>query len=133
MPSMLNYHAATFVAFDLGTGHGCEAVVYSPHGIESKDLERMASSRVRTLSLLHGLHDVRIWMTKQLNLGATNGIRAARACGVKYRTGTHDEVKEGGGIIAPFLQRIRYSFQDVIAHEEQRLKHSTGESLQKTS
>ncbi|OAQ69933.1 major facilitator superfamily protein [Pochonia chlamydosporia 170] len=125
----LYYHAATLVAFDLQAGDGCEAVIYSPHGIDSKDLTEIESSRIKTLALLHGLHDVRIWMTKQLNLGALNGIKAVSACGAKYWVATHDEVKKGGGFIAPLLQRTSYTFKDALRHEEERLKHSVDKQL----
>jgi hypothetical protein len=125
----LYYHAATLICFDLGGGNGCEAVIYSPHGIESKDLMGIELSQIKTLALLHGLHDVRIWLTKQLNLGALNGIKAVNACGAKYWVGTHDEVKKGGGFVAPLLQRTSYTFKDAVVHEEERLRHCGGEKL----
>ena len=74
------------------------------------------------LALLHGLHDVRIWLTKQLNLGALNGIKAVAATGSRYWVSTHDEVKRGGGLIAPFLQRTRYTFKEALDDELKRLK-----------
>lgn len=118
----LYYHSAVLVAFDL-TGDGdAEAIVYSPHGIVSEDLAGLPSSGIETLALLHGLHDVSIWMTKQLNLGALNGLRAVGACGAKYWIATHDEVKTGGGFIAPFLRRVQYSVKEAVDHEQQRLK-----------
>lgn len=125
----LYYHAATLVAFDLGAGKGCEAVIYSPHGIQSEDLAEIKSSGIQTLALLHGLHDVRIWMTKQLNLGALNGIKAVSACGAKYWIATHDEIKRGGGFIAPLLQRNIHTCKDAIIHEEALLKQLTSKPL----
>ena len=116
----LYYHAATLVAFDVGSG--AESVVYSPHGIASSDLQSLRASGVKTLALLHGLHDVRIWMTKQLNLGARNGIKAVAASGARYWVATHDEVKTGGGFIAPFLQRTKYTLGDAVEHEQQTME-----------
>lgn len=118
----LYYHAAILVAFDLGAGHGGEAVICSPHGIDSQDVAGIRSSGLKTLALLHGLHDVRIWLAKQLNLGALNGIKTACASGAKYWIATHDEVKRGGGLISYFLQRKQYTLKEAVAHEEQRLR-----------
>jgi hypothetical protein len=69
--------------------------------------------------LLHGLHDVRIWRTKQLKLrvGALNALEAVRASGARYWIATHDEVKRGGGFIALLLRRTRYTVADAVAHE----------------
>lgn len=118
----LYYHSAVIVAFRgeaTGDGEGLEsaAVIYSPHGIKATDLEFLRSAGLATKALLHGLHDVRIWMTKQLNLGALNGLEAVRACGAKYWIATHDEVKTGGGFIAPLLRRTQYTLQDAVNHE----------------
>lgn len=126
----LYYHSAVFFAFDInyrpsspGQSPGrAEAVIYSPHGIESQDLTALHSSGIDTLALLHGMHDVRIWMTKQLNLGALNGIKAVGVSGAKYWIATHDEVKKGGGFIAPMLQRTVYTLKEAVASEDQRLR-----------
>ncbi|KAL5917595.1 hypothetical protein ACKVWE_007223 [Pyricularia oryzae] len=116
----LYYHSAVIVAF--GSETQAEAVLYSPHGIDAQDLALLPKSGLKTLALLHGLHDVRIWMTKQLNLGALNGLRAVRACGAKYWVATHDEVKRGGGLISWMLQRTVYSLKDAVKAEEARIK-----------
>ncbi|KAG5981196.1 hypothetical protein E4U55_003204 [Claviceps digitariae] len=121
----LCYHAASLIAFDLGQGLGGEAVIYSPHGIDSKALAGIESSGLKTLALLHGLDDVRIWMTKQLNLGALNGIKAAKSCNARFWIPTHDEVKRGGGLIAPLLQRTRYSFKEAVKHGEEVTKEAS--------
>jgi hypothetical protein len=131
----LYYHSAVLVAFDINHRPGsaaaaasveatatAEAVVYTPHGIKSQDLVGLHSSGLRPLALLHGLHDVRIWLAKQLNLGALNGIRAVAASGARYWVATHDEVKTGGGFIAPLLQRTQYTLRDAVAHEHERLR-----------
>ncbi|KAG5919652.1 hypothetical protein E4U61_000714 [Claviceps capensis] len=120
----LYYHAASLIAFNLGQGDKGEAVIYSPHGIESKALASIETSGLSTLALLHGLDDVRIWMTKQLNLGALNGIKAANMCKAKFWIATHDEVKKGGGFIAPLLQRTSYSFKEAVKREEELQRQS---------
>ncbi|KAK7221232.1 hypothetical protein V2G26_009235 [Clonostachys chloroleuca] len=123
----LYYHSATIIAFDLcddreqRSGPG-EAIIYSPHGISGEDLAFVPSSGVETLALLHGLHDVSIWMTKQLNLGALNGIRAVEASRAQYWIATHDEIKKGGGFIAPLLRRVQYTAQHAIEYERKRLQ-----------
>ncbi|KAI6352025.1 hypothetical protein MCOR25_009604 [Pyricularia grisea] len=116
----LYYHSAVIIAF--GSDTQVEAVLYSPHGINAQDLAFLPQSGLKTLALLHGLHDVRIWMTKQLNLGALNGLQAMRACGAKYWVATHDEVKRGGGLISWMLQRTVYSLKDAVKAEEARIK-----------
>lgn len=118
----LYYHSAVIIAFQAKAAGDREdpesaAVIYSPHGIKATDLEFVKSAGLTTKALLHGLHDVSIWMTKQLNLGALNGLEAVRACGAKYWIATHDEVKTGGGFIAPLLRRIQYTLQDAVNHE----------------
>ncbi|CEJ82115.1 hypothetical protein VHEMI02201 [[Torrubiella] hemipterigena] len=118
----LYYHSAVIIAFDLSptsTGEA-EAMVYSPHGIEASDLSFLASksSLLSTLALLHGLHDVSIMYTKQLNLGGLNGIDAVRASGAKYWIATHDEIKKGGGIIAPLLMRTQYTVDQANQHDQ---------------
>lgn len=122
----LYYHSAILLVFDLEGQGQAEAVVYSPHGIKSDDVKDLQSSGINTLAMLHGMHDVSIWMTKQLNLGALNGIRAVRASGAKYWIATHDEIKTGGGFIAPFLRRVQYSLKEAVEHEEQEIKKQDG-------
>ena len=126
--NFLYYHSAVFVVFDLDQGSttssGGEAVVYSPHGIESRDLEGIKASGFTTLALLHGMHDVALTMTQQLNLGALNGIRAVGASGARYWVATHDEVKVGRGFVASFLRRTVYTLKEAIAHEQKQLREA---------
>lgn len=70
------------------------------------------------------MHDVSIWLTKQLNLGAFNAVEAARLLKSQYWVGTHDEVKKGGGLLAPFLRRKAWNLADVWSKE-----NSTGKKL----
>lgn len=126
----LYYHSAILVTFSMGTGgelsvlgeeadDAAEAIIYSPHGIVASDLEYLpkAHPSIKTLALMHGLHDVGITLSKQLNLGAHNGLKAQRICRAKYWIGTHDEVKRGGGVIAPFLRRTVLTVQDAVEQE----------------
>jgi hypothetical protein len=117
----LYYHSAIIVAFSQDATSTAEAVLYSPHGISSKNVAGFGSANnLHTLALLHGMHDVRIAMTKQLNLGALNAMEAVMASGAKYWVATHDEEKKGGGLIAPFLRRTRYSLAQAVKHQEKK-------------
>lgn len=127
----LYYHSAILVTFDLhsidvkGPSEGstaAEAIIYTPHGIHAKDLSHLPSATpaIKTLALLHGLHDIKI-SVKQLNLGAHNGLQAQRMCQAKYWVSTHDEIKKGSGLITPFLYRTVLTLQEAI-EEERRAK-----------
>ena len=105
-----------------------EAVIYTPHGMYSGDLNLItdASPRIRTLAFLHGLHNVRVGTASgctalQSNLGAHNGLKAQRILNAKYWIGTHDEVKTGGGLVSWFLQRDVMTVKDAL-DEERRVK-----------
>lgn len=78
-----------------------EALVYTPHGVHSADFEVLAKAvpSISTLVLLHGLHDVRVG-GMQLNLGASNGLKAQRVLQAKHWFNTHDE--------ASFTSRRRF-------------------------
>ncbi|KAJ0163651.1 hypothetical protein CTA2_2637 [Colletotrichum tanaceti] len=115
----MNFHSAVMVAFDLGRSRRTEAILYSPHGIRADDLACVRDSGFSTLALLHGLHDVRIWMAKQLNLGAANGVRAVGETGAKYWVATHDEAKRGAGLVAPLLRR-RDTLKEAVEAETKR-------------
>ena len=116
----LYYHSALLIAFSQDSADAAEAIIYSPHGIVAEDLSHLATAEptIQTLALLHGLHDVALRMTAQLNLGAHNGLRAQRACKARYWVGTHDEMKKPGGLVAPFLRRTVLSLQEAIEKEK---------------
>ena len=127
----LYYHSAILVTFDLYSidvkrclevYNAAEAIIYTPHGIHAKDLSHLplANPALKTLALLHGLHDIKISL-KQLNLGAHNGLQAQRMCQAKYWVSTHDEIKKGSGLITPFLYRRVLTLQEAI-EEEKRAK-----------
>ncbi|KAJ6787522.1 hypothetical protein PWT90_02285 [Aphanocladium album] len=128
----LYYHSALIVAFGGGSGGSsaapAEAVVYSPHGISAADVAALPSSGLSTLAMMHGLHDVRLFMMKQLNLGALNAIEAVRASGATYWIGTHDEEKTGKGLIAPLLRRTRYTLRQAVAHDENKRRKNGEET-----
>ena len=125
----LYYHSAIMIAFDsniqgareeqTAQDSQAEAIIYTPHGIKADDLVHLqkAVPAISTLALLHGLHDVGLRMMQQLNLGATNGLRAQRICKAKYWVATHDEVKRGNGLIAPFVRRAVLTIKDVLEKE----------------
>ena len=126
------YHSAVVICFgDTDAPETAQAVIYTPHGVEADSFNAMLSTKpaVHTLALLHGLHDVSIALSKQLNLGAHNALKAQRILNATYWVGTHDEVKIGGGIIAPFLRRKAYSIMDALGKERPVDPPSTGKQL----
>ncbi|KAL9633804.1 MAG: hypothetical protein Q9164_004477 [Protoblastenia rupestris] len=98
-----------------------EALIYTPHGIHAQDLHclTIAHPPLKTLALLHGLHDIQI-STKKLNLGAHNGLQAQRICDAKYWISTHDEVKKARGFIAPALHRKVLTLKEALDEERRR-------------
>ncbi|KAI1133213.1 hypothetical protein F5Y10DRAFT_131404 [Nemania abortiva] len=120
----LYYHSALMVAWTSSasgeTANKGAAIVYSPHGIEPDALVGMQGTGLRVLALLHGLDDVRLRMMKQLNLGAVNGVAAARACNAKYWVATHDEPKKGRGLVMLLLGRTTWSVADAVKREGQK-------------
>lgn len=135
----LYFHSAILITLNIdantrgkdGTGNEpAEAIIYTPHGISANDLRHLPSAQppLNVLALLHGLHDISISITKQLNLGAYNGLRAQRMCNAKYWVGTHDEVKKAGGIIAPFLRRKVLTLEQAIEKEREEKGHIPDDS-----
>ena len=113
----LYYHSAVIIcSTDQAAPDEAEAVIYTPHGVHAQSFETLLTAQppVKTLAFLHGLHDVSITMSKQLNLGARNALQAQDILESKYWVGTHDEVKVGGGLIAPLLRRKAYTILDVL-------------------
>jgi hypothetical protein len=131
---LLYYHSAVMITFPtIGSGNWVEgtegeAVIYTPHGITTVDLKPVeaADPPIRTLALLHGLHDISIG--GQLNLGAHNGLKVQRLTKAKYWVGTHDEVKPGGGLVSWFLKRKVLSVKEAM--EKEIRKGETGMSLE---
>lgn len=105
----LYYHSAVVICFQTSQSllGSADAVIYTPHGVEASSLSGLATALppLSVLAFLHGLHDVSIAWTKQLNLGAINAIKAQQILRARYWIGTHDEEKPGSGLIAPLLRR----------------------------
>ena len=124
------YNSAVMLAFNVKPekDSSAEAVFYSPHGIKAHDLKHIphAQPPIRSLAMLHGLHDIGVRMSMQLNLGAHNGLQAVRACGAKYWIGTHDEVKKGSGIVSPLLRRKQWTAQEALDEERRLAKGDDG-------
>jgi hypothetical protein len=123
----LYYHSAIMITFPSASdddGDTAEAIIYTPHGIHAPSLSSVASASppIRTLALLHGLHDVSIDWGQQLNLGAHNGLAAQRALHARYWIGTHDEEKKGGGLVSWFLRRKSITVEDAL-HEVAAKEH----------
>ena len=121
----LYFHSAITVFYkssNVTHPDAAEAVIYTPHGIQPNNLIAIptASPPVQTLVLLHGLHNVSITFTKQLNLGGHNALKCYNILRPRYWVGTHDEIKIGGGILAPFLRRKVYTLEDVLKAEKGR-------------
>jgi hypothetical protein len=113
----LYYHSAVMIAF--GPENASECVIYTPHGVAPTALSKLhdASPSIETLCFIHGLHDVRLYGMTQLNLGGHNGLKGHRVLKPKYWIATHDEVKEGGGIVAYFLRREIISLDQALKTE----------------
>ena len=110
-----------------------EAIIYSPHGIHSSDLEMIpiASPSISTLAFLHGLHDVKVnaigRTALQSNLGAHNGLKAQRILNASYWISTHDEIKTGGGIVSYFLNRNQWTLKDALEAERREKEENPAE------
>ncbi|WPB03883.1 uncharacterized protein RHO25_008527 [Cercospora beticola] len=107
-----------------------EAIIYTPHGVDSEDLTVVPNAvpPITTLAFLHGLHNVRLasWgrTALQLNLGVYNGLKAQRILKSKYWVGTHDEVKTGRGLVGFFIKRDVKSVQEALQEERERRQDS---------
>jgi len=113
----IRLHAALMIVFDLDAAAGqgrsnAEAIVYTPHGIPATsavvDLlsppQPHLDPPISFLALLHGLHEVYVG-GPQINLGGFNGAALVQKLKTKYWIRTHDEVKNGSGVINKILSR----------------------------
>ncbi|KAF1813889.1 hypothetical protein P152DRAFT_448274 [Eremomyces bilateralis CBS 781.70] len=94
-------------------------VLYTPHGIHSSAVEILSSASppLKALCLLHGLHDIFLRPTNQLNLGGHNALATQRILKADYWMPTHDEVKIGGGVVAWLLRRKIVSLEEALKTE----------------
>ena len=114
---------------DSSSADAAECVIYTPHGISAAALApvSVAQPPLSTLAFLHGLHDVSISGSQQLNLGAHNGLEAQRKLNAKYWVGTHDEIKKGGGLTSWFLRRKVISVREALLEEDRKARMVTAE------
>jgi hypothetical protein len=120
----LYYHSAIIICIPDSSkeNDGAEAIIYTPHGVEHGTFSTLTTANppISTLALLHGLHDVSITLTKQLNLGAHNAFKAQKILKPKYWVGTHDEVKRGLGLIGPLLRRKAWTLEDALKQDRRK-------------
>ena len=98
-----------------------EGLLYTPHGIVAGDLDWLAQTNppISLLALIHGLHEVSATFMLRINLGADNGARLGNILGAKYWVVTHDEIKDGHGIIAKVLRRKEWGAEEAQKIQEQ--------------
>jgi len=116
--------------------HGCMmikiwnkySIVYSPHGIPSSALreeytksESKWNQGLDCLALLHGFNDITLglsmWIGSALNLGMGSGADACEVLKARKWIRTHDEDKNGFGIVAWLLckrDRTRAESQELV-------------------
>jgi len=128
----LYYHSAVVISFKDETQDREECVIYTPHGVAPEAIAMLKDQKplMQALCLIHGLHDVWLTMTQQLNLGGHNGLQVQRALKSKYWVGTHDEVKIGGGLVKWFLNRKIITFNETLREESEKLKEKGDRSLE---
>ena len=82
----LYYHSAVVICIGSSNGDDAEAIIYTPHGVEAATFSTVSTAEphIEVLAFLHGLHDVSLKWTKQLNLGAHNALKAQRLLRAKY-------------------------------------------------
>jgi hypothetical protein len=99
-----------------------EVLIYTPHGVDADTftLVKAAEPKLQVLAFLHGLHDVSLRWSKQLNLGAYNAVKAQRVLQAKYWVAAHDEVKTGAGLVKFLIQRKAHTLEEVLAKEKEQ-------------
>ncbi|KAJ9497790.1 hypothetical protein LTR99_007424 [Exophiala xenobiotica] len=115
---MLYFHSALVICVQMSASSDhAEAVIYTPHGVQASTVSVLTETtpRLEALALLHGLHDVSIGWTSQLNLGVVNAVKAQKILRAKYWVGTHDEEKPSSGVIAPLLRTKNLSVSEALA------------------
>ena len=88
-------------------------MVYSPHGLPAtamaKEHAKAKWKGLHCLALLHGFDDITLgislWLGSSLNLGVMSGVENCNILKARKWIRTHDEDKNGAGIVAWLLQR----------------------------
>ncbi|KAL8795821.1 MAG: hypothetical protein Q9195_001701 [Heterodermia aff. obscurata] len=118
-------HSAVMICYNLQYDsqekQPAEAIIYTPHGIRADSLSQISQAMpiIRPLALIHGLHEVFV-CGQQLNLGALNGLEVQRSTGAKYWIATHDEVKQGKGLISYLLARNELTLDEATSKARSR-------------
>ncbi|KAF2721392.1 hypothetical protein K431DRAFT_284986 [Polychaeton citri CBS 116435] len=96
-----------------------EGIIYTPHGIypDNVDFLKSVSPPIHHLALLHGVYSVSLSKGPQINLGGRNGLKIKRKLDSRYWIATHDEVKQGRGLINWILRSKLIPFGDALERE----------------
>ena len=65
---------------------------------------------------------------RQLNLGVYNGLKAQRVLNSSYWIGTHDEIKQGRGLVGYFIKRDVQSIKDALEQEKRQRQNGNDAS-----
>ncbi|EHY57186.1 hypothetical protein HRR83_002681 [Exophiala dermatitidis] len=130
----LNLHSAIVISVGRAQSSldAAEAIIYTPHGIEAMTAAviQKASPPITVLALLHGLHDISIARSKQLNFGGVNAVQAMEILRAKYWIGTHDEEKPASGLIAPLLRRKTVTVTEALTKVRES-RHQTADMIER--
>ena len=110
-------------------------ILYTPHGISSGSAEWLTqlTPACNFLALIHGLHEVSVTPMLQINLGAENGAKLSTALKARYWIVTHDEVKDGRGLIGRLLKRKEWNLNDALGFRRTQTFSSVSETTSMTS
>lgn len=113
-------HSGVLFTFQLHEGSRNEGILYTPHGVVAEDASWLARTNppISLLALIHGLHEVSATFILKINLGAMNGARLGHTLGAKYWVVTHDEIKDGRGVIGKVLGRREWDTEEALKFQE---------------
>ena len=72
--------------------------------------------------------DFVLTVLRQLNLGVYNGLKAQRVLNSQYWIGTHDEIKQGRGLVGYFIKRDVQSIKDALEQEKRQRQNGNDAS-----
>lgn len=110
-------HSGVLITYPISNpqehGHQ-EGILYTPHGIVAGDVRWLSDLKppVNLLALIHGLHEVSATFLLKINLGAANGAQLGNFLRARYWIVTHDEVKDGRGLIGKVLRRKEWRAEE---------------------